>query len=320
MNNELKICAEDAGQRLDTYLAQSFKDYSRNYFSNLIKTGNILVNQEIVKPNYRLKENDVVLIDWKEKSSITLKPEKIDLDILFENNDVIVINKQPGLVVHPASGSKDGTLVNALLAYFPKIEEAVVNDSEIASIRPGLVHRLDKDTSGVMIIAKNARAIHSLSRQIQNRTIKKIYVAICSGWPKKDEGRLQNYLGRSLKNRKIIDEVGEEKGRLAISDFRVIDHYLTKNKDKISLIEFNIKTGRTHQIRAQAKLNNFPIIGDIVYQNKESKKLSAILGAKRQLLHSRELSITLPGDNEKSIFLAPIPKDISEILGSLAKQ
>lgn len=301
--------------RIDQFLAKHYPDYSRSYFRNLITQNKISVNSKEVKPSYKLKAGDKIKIDFVEISKdYDLKPANIKLDIIYENDDVIVINKQPGIVVHPATGNKDNTLVNALVNYFPKIKEAVYNkDSEVSKVRPGLVHRLDKDTSGVMIVAKNARAMHSLARQIQNRDVVKKYLAICYGWPKKEKGTLTNFLGRHAKNRKMIAEVGENKGKIAVSDYKLIKNFEI-DRAKISLLEFDIKTGRTHQIRVQAKTIGCPVLGDQVYGSKDSIKLSKRLNANRQMLHAKELIITLPGDTKISKFEAPITPDFERVL------
>ena len=307
--------------RLDSFLAIEFPEYSRNYFAGLVKAGQVSVNGSHPKSSYQVKTGDRIEITFTEKEMIDLTPEEIPLNILYEDENVIVINKQSGLVVHPSSSTKSGTLINALLAHFPKISDAVYDkESKISTLRPGLVHRLDKDTSGVMIVAKNSRAMHSLARQIQNRTVTKIYWGLCVGWPKNETGTLINYLGRSSQNRKEFTEVGEAKGRKAISEYKVIDCFLTPAKEKISLVEFDIKTGRTHQIRTQSKIAGFPIIGDLTYFNKLSQEIGNRLKAQRQMLHAKLLSITLPGDNKASFFEAPLPDDFQSVLNQLSKQ
>lgn len=320
MKKKITVGKSGAGERVDSFLAKKFPEYSRNYFSNLIDEKNVLVNSKSVKSSYKLKAGDNISVEFVEKEANELKAEEIALDIIYEDDNVIVLNKKPGIVVHPAAGNKTGTLVNALLYHFPKIKEAVYKkDNQISNQRPGLVHRLDKDTSGVMIVAKNARAMHSLSRQIQNRSIKKIYWALCSGWPKNDEGNLVNYLGRHPKNRKLIADIGKEKGRESISYYKVLRYLKDDKENKICLVEFDIKTGRTHQIRVQSAIMGNPVIGDKAYGNKQCLKISEELGADRQLLHAKSLSITLPGDTKQSAFKAPLPEDFKNILDKLKK-
>lgn len=316
----ISITESEAGERVDSFLAKKFPEYSRNYFSNLIADKNVSVNSKSVKSSYKLKVGDQISVEFVEKEANELKAEEIALDIIYEDDDVIVLNKKPGIVVHPAAGNASGTLVNALLNYFPAIKHAVYDEaSEVSKIRPGLVHRLDKDTSGVMIVAKNARAMHSLSRQIQNRSIKKVYWALCSGWPKNDEGNLVNYLGRHPKNRKLIADIGKEKGRESISYYKVLRYLKDDKENKICLVEFDIKTGRTHQIRVQSAIMGNPVIGDKAYGSKQCLKISEELGATRQLLHAKSLSVSLPGDTKQSVFDAPLPEDFKNILDKLKK-
>ncbi len=322
MIKKIKIQSDEAGERIDSYLSSKLPEFSRSYFSKLIKEEKVIVSKKTVKPSYKVNAGDSIEVNLVSKTiEEGIAPEKINLDIIYEDKNVIVINKQPGIVVHPAAGNTSGTLVNALLDYFPEIREAVYEKGDIVSEqRPGLVHRLDKDTSGVLIVAKNKRAMHSLSKQIQNRTVKKIYLALCCGWPKNSEGRLINHLGRHPKNRKMMADIGKEKGREAISDYKVLRYLEDSIGNKISLIEFNIRTGRTHQIRVQAKLIGTPVIGDGVYGNKHCLILSKKLNAARQILHAKTLAITLPGNNKPSIFEAPLPEDFSLVLKSLKEE
>lgn len=285
----------------------------------MIKEGKCLVNGKPQKASYLAKEGDLIQIDLgNKKKGIT--PAKIDLDIIYEDENVIVLNKQPGLTVHPAHKDEQNTLINALINYFPKISEAVYEKgNELSETRAGLVHRLDRNTSGVMIVAKNRKAMHSLAKQIQNRTVEKKYLALCFGWPKDDTKELVNYLGRSSNNRKVFTEVGIEKGREAISVYKTID-YLEYQKAKGSLLEFVIKTGRTHQIRAQAKLMNNPVLGDNLYITKESIELSKKLGLKRQMVHSKSLRITLPNESKPKVFVTKVPSDFEEALLKFIKK
>jgi 23S rRNA pseudouridine1911/1915/1917 synthase len=319
MNKKITIKQEEVGERLDFYLASKFSDYSRNFFSKLIKENQILVNKNTIKSSYQLQAGDEIAINFTEIiSQKKLQGEKIPLDIIFENNDVIVINKQPGLVVHPASGHPSGTLVNALVEHFPQIKKVVFDPTkEISKNRPGLVHRLDKDTSGVIIVAKNPRTMHSLTKQIQNRTTEKKYWAICYGWPKNAEDKLVNFLGRHPKNRKLITEIGSEKGKEAISLYKVVKYLKDNLGEKISLIEFNILTGRTHQIRVQVNLLGHPVLGDDSYGNKTSKRMAQRLKINRQMLHAKSLKIYLPDEKNPRIFEAPLPNDFLSILDNL---
>lgn len=315
------ITPEQSGKRIDALLSTVFPDYSRSYFQKLIEENFIKINDKKIKPNYKAKEGDRVEIIFKETTRLSEpEAENIPLDILYEDKNIIVLNKQPGLVVHPAAGNTSGTLVNALIAHFPAITEAVYdNVSFVSRIRPGLVQRLDKDTSGVMVVAKNAKAMHSLAMQIQNRTIKKLYIALCFGWPKNEEGRVASYLGRHPQNRKIMANIGPDKGKEAITEYQVLEYLKDKKGNKLSLTQFYIKTGRTHQIRVHAASINHPIMGDSVYGNKLSTKLAEELGIKRQLLHSKRLTLYLPGHTTETTFEAPIPDDLKTALAKLNK-
>lgn len=312
---------EDEGLRLDIYLQKFFHTYSRSFLSKQIKEGFVLINKKIVKPSYEIKSGDCIEINFpEEKVATEAKPEQIPLDVIYEDENILVINKQAGLVVHPAAGNQEGTLVNALLHYLPEIGESVyLKESELSRSRPGLIHRLDKDTTGVMVIAKNAKALHSLSKQIKDRAVTKIYYALCFGWPKDPEGKLINYLGRHPKNRKMVAEVGAEKGREAISFYKVIEFLEDNKKNKISLIEFDIKTGRTHQIRVQSTLMGNPVIGDSIYGSKSSQKISASLKASRQMLHAKSIFITIPREKSQRKFEADFPKDFKKVLSELHK-
>ncbi|MDO8444338.1 MAG: RluA family pseudouridine synthase [bacterium] len=316
---KLIVDKKDQGIRLDQYLFQKNPDYSRSYFSHLIKNKLVIVNDSVKKASYRIETGDKIKFDLIEKQALgPIEAENIPLDVIFENKDVVVVNKQAGLVVHPATGNHSGTLVNALAYNFPRIKDAVIEKgSKLSESRPGLVHRLDKDTSGILIVAKNTKAMISLSKQIKDRKVKKKYWAICGDWPKTEKGRLVNYLGRDSRNRKSYTEVGKEKGREAISNFRVINYFTTKTGEKVSLIEFDIETGRTHQIRTQAKIAGFPVLGDTVYNSKKSLTVSRRLGIERQMLHAKKLSIILPGRDKQQHFEAPPPADFSNTLAKL---
>lgn len=310
----------DKRERLDKFLASRFLDYSRSYFQHLIESGDVLVNDKKVKSKFILKIGDRLKINFiKSDHPIDLKPANIPLDIIFENDDVIVINKQPGLVVHPAAGNTKNTLVNALINYYPKIKSAVIDKRSIISkARPGIVHRLDKDTSGALVVAKNSRSLRSISKQIKNQSVKKTYLALCFGWPKEERGSVVNFLGRHSKKRKVVTDIGIEKGKEAITDYKVLKFYKDNAGQKISLVEFNIKTGRTHQIRYQAKTLGIPVLGDNVYGTKESIKLSKNLGIMRQMLHAKEILIFLPDTTKISRFLAKLPLDFTKALKELS--
>jgi len=319
MIKKIKIL-NDEGERLDKFLASRFSNYSRNYFQHLIDSDNVLVNGLPQKSKFVLNKNDQIQIKFMQsKSDYKLNPSEIELDVIFENEDVLAINKQAGLVVHPATGNLEGTLVNALIYKYPEIVNVVYDkNSAISQSRPGIVHRLDKDTSGIILIAKNKRALVSLSKQIKNRSVRKIYWAICFGWPKQKQGRIISYLGRNPKNRKEVTNLGPADGKEAVSVYRIIK-YLNDNKDNhFSLVEFNIKTGRTHQIRYQAASINLPVMGDRVYGSKKSISLSNSYNISRQLLHAKHIEFYLPGNTKLTALEAPIPKDMELIINNFS--
>lgn len=303
-------------ERLDKFLASRFSNYSRNYFQHLIESGNVLVNNQQQKPRRFLHKNDCIEINFiKFNAEVSLKPSDIELDIIYENDDVVVINKQAGLVVHPAAGNLNGTLVNALIKKYPKIINAVYDkNSETSRSRPGIVHRLDKDTSGIILIAKNQRALVSLSKQIRNRSVRKIYWALCYGWPKEKQGRIKSYLGRNPKNRKKVTNLSSILGKEAISVYRVIKYLVDNKNNHYSIIEFNIKTGRTHQIRYQAASINLPIMGDHVYGSKNSIKASDLHAIGRQMLHAKHIEFYLPGNTKITSLEAPMFKDMKNVI------
>lgn len=309
------IDSNEIGERVDKVLSIKFPEYSRNYFLNLIKNKKVFINKKSIKPSYIIKSGDSIEIEFTEIEKIgETIGEKINLNIIYEDENVLVINKQPGIVVHPAVGHTGGTLVNAIINYFPAIKDVVYDKtSAISLMRPGLVHRLDKDTSGIIIVAKNNKSMNFLSRQIHNHDVKKSYLAVCFGWPKNDSGHIVSYLGRHPKHRKKIADIGEKHGKEAISDYSLVKQYESPY-GKFSLIEFDIKTGRTHQIRVQASDMRNPVLGDTFYGNRSSEILSDKLKIQRQLLHAKELKIILPGDNKLTVFRAPLPDDFESVL------
>jgi len=318
-NTKFIVSETEANTRLDIFLSNKYPDYSRNYFLNLIKNNYIRIDDKIVKPSHKIKSGEEIEIIFVEKEILSDPlAENIPLDIVYEDKNVIVVNKQPGIVVHPSAGHASNTLVNALINHLPEIKKAIYDkESLVSRIRPGIVHRLDKDTSGIIIVAKNAKTMHALSDQIQNRSVKKRYLGLCYGWPKNDEGELIDFLGRDPKNRKLIANIGENRGKKAILRYKVKECYLDKYQNKISLISFDLKTGRTHQIRVQTKRIGTPILGDTLYGNKESQAVSLKNNIQRQLLHACELTINLPDSNKPTTFLAPLPKDFRDAMDEL---
>lgn len=297
-NIELKI--DDSKGRIDKYLSERLPDMSRSKIQKLIKDKNILVNNKTIKANYKLEKNDEIKISIPEPKSVDMKAENIPLDVIFEDKDIAIINKKQGIVVHPGAGNWDGTLVNALLYHIDDLSG--IN----GEIRPGVVHRLDKDTSGILVIAKNDQAHIALSEQFQNRTIKRTYRAIVHGVPNHKQGTIKAPIGRDLNNRQQFTVTSN--GKEAISHFKVIEGF----KD-FSLLEVDLETGRTHQIRVHLKYINHPVAGDLVYGTKNT------LDSKGQFLHAYSLEFLHPRTAETMYFEAPYPTFFSEALNKLQK-
>lgn len=298
--------AFDTGNRLDVVVSLHIPEYSRSHIATLIRQGSILVQGIKKKPGYKVCEGDEISGSIKPTENIHFEPEPIQLDILYEDDAVIVINKQHGLVVHPAPGHFTGTLLNGLLYHYPEIE--TYGDA----IRTGIVHRLDKDTSGVMVIAKTRSAHEFLSKQFKDRTIKKEYLALVYGVIKKDSGKITFPIGRHPTDRKKMSVVGAKR-RKAETHWKIKERFLDA-----TLLEVNLKTGRTHQIRAHCAAIHHPIVGDPVYSGKKSKREKSVLAsAKRQMLHSWHLCLKHPERKEEMTFEAPIPEDMEKVIREL---
>ena len=304
MNTIKYIVKEEAGIRLDAYLSKKNKDISRTSIQRLIEEGNILVNNNQIKASYKVNENDVITVNIPEAKEIELKAEKIDIDIIYEDNDIIVINKPKGLVVHPANGNPDGTLVNALIEICKDSLSGIGGE-----IRPGIVHRLDKDTSGILVVAKNDKAHINLSEQIKKRQMEKIYIALVRGNVKESQATINMPIGRSNGDRKKMAVT--KNGKEAITHFKVLERY-EKNNNKYSLLEIKIDTGRTHQIRVHLAQIGYPVIGDYIYSN--GKNEFGIIG---QCLHSKSLKFIHPITEKEMYLEAELPKYFKEVIESL---
>ena len=292
--DKLILEADESGKRLDAYLAEN-TELTRTRIQQLIKEENIKVNDKKTKSSYKIETGDTIEVFIPEKKEIDLVPQNISINILYEDNDIAVINKKAGLVIHPSHGHESGTLVNAIMFHIKDLSG--IN----GEIRPGIVHRLDKDTSGLVIIAKNDKAHNRLSEMFKNKEINKTYLAIVKGSLGRDKGSLETQMGRDPKDRKKMS-VLKTGGKTAITNYEVLD----KN-DKFSLVRVNIETGRTHQIRVHMKYLGYPILGDSVY-GKESKSV------KRQMLHAYKLEFLHPVTGKEMIIKSEIPKDFSEVL------
>lgn len=297
----LFINEEEAGERLDKVLAMRLKEAgSRTYFQYLIEEGKVLLNGEPVKKRVKPKAGDEIEVEYVLAPELTLEAEDIPLNILYEDGSLLVVDKAPGMVVHPATGHWSGTFVNALLFHCRHRIETKGNGNDL---RPGIVHRLDKDTSGLIIAAKTGEAQQKLIEMFTNREIYKEYLAVCIGNPK--EGVIDAPIGRHPTNRKVMAVI-EERGRAAITRYRSISW-----DERLSLVSVVIDTGRTHQIRVHMKHHGTPVLGDPIYG---VPSFNAKLGVTRQMLHAHKLSFNHPITGKKMDFTAEIPSDMQKII------
>lgn len=285
--------------RLDKVCSEIFSDYSRSQIKQLLDGGNISVNGKTEKAKYKVKSGDVIRLEEPETKTLELRPENIPLDIVYEDDDVIVINKPQGMVVHPAPGHDEHTLVNALLYHCPL---STIN----GTFRPGIVHRIDKDTSGLLMVAKNDKAHRSLAKQLKDKTNIREYVALVHGRIAEDEGTINAPIGRSLKDRKKQAVVKD--GRNAVTHFEVLKRY----RD-YTFVKCILETGRTHQIRVHMKYIGHPLVGDPLYGPKKTIKGNG------QFLHAGKLGFVHPTTGKLLIFEAPLPKIFQECLEKLDK-
>ena len=285
--------------RIDKQLGHHFSQYSRSQLQRWIENGHVQVNGQPVKPKYKLAAGDVVTIEPEKPKKIDLVPENIPLDIVYEDDDVIVVNKPQGMVVHPAPGHPDHTLVNALLYHSPL---STIN----GEFRPGIVHRIDKDTSGLLMVAKNDMAHRSLAAQLKAKTNEREYVALVHGVIKEDQGTVDAPLGRSPKDRKKQAVVAD--GRHAVTHFRVLRRYR-----HYTLVACRLETGRTHQIRVHMKYIGHPLAGDPLYGPRKT------LPGNGQYLHARLLGFKHPQTGEQLTFTAPLPPYFQQMLDKLDK-
>ena len=296
---QLIITEEQAGQRADIALAQMI-DLTRSNMQKLLEDGRVVKGAKVLKSNYKLKAGDEITVTLPEPEPLDVQPENIPLDILYEDEDVVVVNKPRGMVTHPAAGNYSGTLVNALLYHCKNLSG--IN----GVIRPGIVHRLDKDTSGIMICAKNDAAHLSLSQQIQSKTAKRSYLCVVRGNIKTDSGAIETLIARDKMDRKKMAVVKED-GRIAITDYEVLERF-----GKYTIVKCNLRTGRTHQIRVHMEYLGYPIVGDPKYS--PMKTPFAING---QALHSLTLDFVHPRTGEALHFEAPLPEDLHKIVTRL---
>lgn len=289
-------------ERLDKFLVGLLQEFSRSRIQGLIADGLVDVNgQAAKKAGQTLERGFNVTVRIPPRAPTELVAEEIPLDIVFENDDLIVVNKPAGMVVHPAAGHASGTLVNAMLGYDPEIEG--IGGEE----RPGVVHRLDKETSGLILLAKNDRAHRWLQDQFRLRKVEKTYLALVDGKPPTPSGRVETYIGRDPSHRKRMAIVSESRGREAISEYKTLESFANH-----TLLEFHPLTGRTHQIRLHCAFLGCPIVGDEVYGRKKPT-----VEIDRHFLHAFYLKIALPGEKEPQVFEAELPEDLLDVLSAL---
>jgi len=296
MGKRLEFTANASGVRLDKYVAEECKELSRSYIQRLIRDGQVVVNGKLAKESLKLKAGDEVCIELPEVRKIALEPEDIPIEVVFEDDDVLVVNKPAGLTVHPAPGQPEHTLVNALLSRCPDIAIG-------GSLRPGIVHRLDKDTSGLMVVAKNDVAHRELSRQMKSRTVVKRYTVLVHGRLKPEEGIIEAPIGRDPSSRKRMAVVPD--GREARTRYKVLRYI-----GEYTLLEVTLETGRTHQIRVHLSAIGYPVVGDKVYGRGGSI-------AARQFVHACYLCLKSPSDGQDIEFEAELPRDLKEALDEI---
>jgi 23S rRNA pseudouridine1911/1915/1917 synthase len=304
------VTENHVSKRLDIFIAHFEPHISRNRIQTLIKSGLALVNGQAEKPGYKVKLNDRVMIELPERQVHEVLPEPIPLAVLFEDPHIIVVNKPPGLVVHPAPGNYTGTLVNALLYHFGSLPSRNAGEDGGDRGRAGIVHRLDKNTSGVMVVARTQEALRSLTMQFKNRVVRKRYIALVSGVIKKGSGTIDVGLGRHVKERTKIS-THTHHAREAVTSFTVKERY--KN---VTLVAVEIKTGRTHQIRVHMAHIGHPVLGDQVYGAGKSTRFGESIIA-RQMLHAEMLSFLHPATGSSLSFTAPMPADMAAIIVKL---
>lgn len=303
MSETKKILYEnDKSERLDKFLTSYFCEFTRSYIKTLIEKGNVLVNGKVVKSGYALKASDEICLIIPDIEEISAEPEDIDLNIVYEDSDLLVINKQAGLVVHPCATTKKGTLVNALMYHIKDLSG--IN----GVLRPGIVHRLDKDTAGLMIVAKNDKAHKFLSMQLKDKTLNREYLALVNGRVK-ENFFVEGYIGRNPKNRQQMALVSDDKGKYSYTEF-----FIEKSYTNYTLLRCELKTGRTHQIRVHLKSKNRTIVGDHVYGGEN--KLTKHVG---QLLFAFKIGFVHPTTKTRMEFKSPPPDYFLEALTKLEK-
>lgn len=306
MKKEIHVNEVNEKIRLDAYISKQMQDLSRSMIQKLLEGNKINVNGKSEKPAYKVQNGDIIEINIEEPKEVKIEAQDIPLDIIYEDEDILVVNKQKGLVVHPANGNPDGTLVNAVMAHCKDSLSGIGGE-----LRPGIVHRLDKDTSGLLIIAKNDKVHIQMSNQIKNREVKKTYIALVRGTIAENEATINMPIGRSTKDRKKMAVT--KSGKEAVTHFKVLNRYTT-DKGSYTLLEIKIDTGRTHQIRVHMAEIGHPVIGDVVYSNGKNE-----FGVEGQCLHAKRLEFTHPITGKEMKLEAPLPEYFKNIIEHLEK-
>jgi len=299
---EYKVDEGSVGTRLDVFISNEFENKSRSYIQGIIDGGAAFVNCKCRKSNYKLKIDEIITLSIPEPVELDVAAENIPLDVIYEDSDVIVINKPQDMVVHPAPGNYSGTLVNALLYHCKDLSG--IN----GILRPGIVHRIDKDTSGALVVAKNDNAHNSLAMQLKDHSMTRSYLALVEGIIKQDEGSIDEPIGRHPKDR--IKMAVVENGKKAITHYKVIERF-----DNYTLVECNLETGRTHQIRVHMAKIGHPLVGDLIYGFKKQR-----FNLKGQALHAKRLGFIHPSTNEYMEFVSPLPDYFENLITKLRNE
>ena len=316
-----EVNKQESNFRLDVFLNEKIEYLSRSRIKKLIETKQVKINNDIsVSCSKKLKEGDVVKISIIDTTEETILAKNIKINIIFEDNDILIVNKPSGLTVHPGAGNKDNTLVNGLI-YLYKDSLSDVS----GKVRPGIVHRLDKDTSGLLVIAKNNKTHFDLAKQFISREIKREYVALVWGKLRPRHGRIETLLTRSKKNRKMM-EIGLTKGRKAVTNYKTLEVFENEKSPTFSLIECKLETGRTHQIRVHMSYKGNNILGDKTYKKKfksiknvDEELAFLIKNTNRQFLHAKLIGLRHPSSGKYVEFKTNLPKDLNNILKKLRK-
>ena len=304
------IGSDDAGNRLDTYLASQIEGWSRARLQRLIENEDVLVNGKAVKPSYKLREHDEVEVELIAPATDAFVPENIPIEIVYEDDTLVVVNKPAGLVVHPAAGMPSGTLANALAYHFQNLPGGGTG------VRPGLVHRLDRDTSGLLVVAKTDSALENLSDQFRDRTVYKSYIALVHGRMEANSGKIDQPLARDPSNRTRMAVVRGGRNSLTL-------YHVRRGFDRFTLLDVELKTGRTHQIRVHLAWLKHPVVGDETYGGgrdntiQDARLRARVRSLNRQFLHAEKLAFTHPKTNEIVKFESPLPADLAGLLESL---